>query len=700
MEQGQGTARSGARPTRRSVGRMLLTAGVAASLIPATLTSAPVHAADSPFQPVVKVSTAEEPRDVVLVDVDQDGGLDLVVAAAKLDQISVIEGPDDGSMTGRTDLPGGQDPTWMAAGDLNRDGDPDIVTAGRTLNNRIYVLYGKAGSHFATPIAIPTGHRPTDVEIVDLDQDGALEIVVADQGSGTITILQRVDDTTYTPTKVTVPGGTYQLAVGDMNGDGDPDIATVKDTTTTILLGQEGLGFAAPITYKLGADMASVALGDLDGDGVLDLVASRFRYPPTPSLMFVMKGAGDGTFGAATSYPTSQVVRDTEIADFDGDGNADVATSSEYANELSLHRGNGDGTLEPRTILPAGGNNGYGMAVGDINGDNSTDLALTQAPVRGSPGVLALYYGFPRAKITLSRDSIDFGAENVDGFSDAEVLTVSNTGSFDAEIGDVTLAGSDAEDFELFEFCSNELIEPNRSCEVEVRFTPGSAGPKSAELQIPHDLPGSPATVQLTGTAIGEGDVPPTAVDDEATVAQDSGPNDIDVLGNDLDPDGGELRVESVTQPVHGTVAVAGGGARVTYRPDAGYCNEPGAEPADTFDYTVNGGSSATVAVTVSCQESEEPPPAGDTTPPETTITASPGLLGLSLSKTATYRFASSEAGVTFECRFDAEEFAACTSPTTRVLTPGKHTFEVRAKDAAGNVDPTPAVHVLHIISL
>jgi Ca2+-binding RTX toxin-like protein len=99
-------------------------------------------------------------------------------------------------------------------------------------------------------------------------------------------------------------------------------------------------------------------------------------------------------------------------------------------------------------------------------------------------------------------------------------------------------------------------------------------------------------------------DVPPTAHNDVAIVAENAGATLIGVLANDTDPDGGPKVVASVTQPAHGAVAIAAGG--VTYKPAASYCNDPGAA-RDTFTYKLNGGSSASVAVTVTCAP---PPPA------------------------------------------------------------------------------------------
>ncbi|HEV2851597.1 MAG TPA: IPTL-CTERM sorting domain-containing protein, partial [Thermoanaerobaculia bacterium] len=114
---------------------------------------------------------------------------------------------------------------------------------------------------------------------------------------------------------------------------------------------------------------------------------------------------------------------------------------------------------------------------------------------------------------------------------------------------------------------------------------------------------GSTATVSVTVTCV---DDDPTAVNDSATVTEDSGANAINVLTNDTDPDGGSLSITSVTQPANGTVVITGGGTGLTYAPNANYCNSASGTP-DTFTYTLTpGGSTATVSVTVTCVD--DPP--------------------------------------------------------------------------------------------
>jgi VCBS repeat-containing protein len=113
---------------------------------------------------------------------------------------------------------------------------------------------------------------------------------------------------------------------------------------------------------------------------------------------------------------------------------------------------------------------------------------------------------------------------------------------------------------------------------------------------------GSMATVTVTVTCANDD---PTAVNDAATVTEDSSNNAINVLANDTDVDGGTKSVDSVTQPANGAVSITGGGAGVSYTPSANYCNNPPGTTLDTFTYTLNGGSTATVSVTVTCADDD-----------------------------------------------------------------------------------------------
>ena len=109
------------------------------------------------------------------------------------------------------------------------------------------------------------------------------------------------------------------------------------------------------------------------------------------------------------------------------------------------------------------------------------------------------------------------------------------------------------------------------------------------------------ATVMITVTPV---DDPPVAVNDAATVTEDSAATAVNVLANDTDVDGGPKSIDSVTQPANGTVVITGGGTGLTYQPNANYCNTPPGTTLDTFTYTLTpGGSTATVTMTVTCAD-------------------------------------------------------------------------------------------------
>jgi large repetitive protein len=96
-------------------------------------------------------------------------------------------------------------------------------------------------------------------------------------------------------------------------------------------------------------------------------------------------------------------------------------------------------------------------------------------------------------------------------------------------------------------------------------------------------------------------DDPPTAVNDSATVQEDDPATAINVLSNDTDADGGPKTITSKTNGSHGTVSITDGGSGLTYEPTDDYCNDPPGTSPDTFTYTLNGGSTATVSVKVTC---------------------------------------------------------------------------------------------------
>jgi VCBS repeat-containing protein len=187
---------------------------------------------------------------------------------------------------------------------------------------------------------------------------------------------------------------------------------------------------------------------------------------------------------------------------------------------------------------------------------------------------------------------------------------------------------------------------------------------------------GSTATVSVVVHCL---DDLATARDDTATVAEDASPTLIDVLANDTDSDGGPKSVTSATQAQHGAVSVGSDSASVSYRPSPGYCG------TDTFSYMLNGGSTATVRVSVTCKAVV--PPASSA--PSTAIVSAPPRK--TTSRKARFAFAT-DGGSGFTCRLDGTA-EPCGSPLILHVSPGSHRLEVWATDSAGKADATPAAY-------
>src|SRR5262249_6247329 len=132
------------------------------------------------------------------------------------------------------------------------------------------------------------------------------------------------------------------------------------------------LSFSPPTLYGTGPTPRSVALGDFNGDGALDLVTAN---DGTGNLVSVLLNNGDGTFQPRRSYSVGNQPVQVVVGDFNNDKLLDVATANLESNNVSVLLGNGDGTLRPMPAVPVS-LNPRGLAVGDFNGDGVMDLVV------------------------------------------------------------------------------------------------------------------------------------------------------------------------------------------------------------------------------------------------------------------------------------------------------------------------------------
>lgn len=265
----------------------------------------------------------------------------------------------------------------VALADLDDDGNLDVVVANYGPGNVVSVLIGIGDGTFAAATNFAVGTFPISVAVGDLNSDSKLDLAVANFNSSDVSIL--LGDGTGgfgTPTNFTVGSLPHSIALGDLNADGNLDFATANDGSNdvSVRLGN-GLGtFGAPVSLGVGTTPVSVALAHLNGDGKLDLAVANYGSGTASVLL----GDGSGGFAPRTDYPTGTLARWVTVGDVNGDGKPDLAVPNEGfgVNTVSILLGDGTGLFGAATNF-ASGDRPTSVAMQDLDGDGKVDLAVT-----------------------------------------------------------------------------------------------------------------------------------------------------------------------------------------------------------------------------------------------------------------------------------------------------------------------------------
>jgi uncharacterized protein (DUF2141 family) len=336
---------------------------------------------------------------LAVADLNGDGRLDIMVANANSATVGVLLNNGDGTFRSAVTYESGPKATEsIALGDLNGDGKEDVVAAGG-LSSVTVLLGNGDGSFQLPLTYGSGGVPPTSVAVADVNGDKRLDVAVVNEDSNTIGVLLGNGDGTFQPVVTYPSGSigfTYSVVVADVNLDGKQDLIVAADCidfpsctsgAVGVLLGNGDGTFQAAVTYLSGgcavrSEVRSVAVGDLNGDGKPDLVVGSFAC----GLVGVLLGNGDGTFQAAVDYQlASFVIRSVGVTDVNGDGEPDVLVSGDIYVGTGKHAGlgillgKGDGTLQPALTYSSVGDAAPSVVAADVNGDGKLDLVASGA---------------------------------------------------------------------------------------------------------------------------------------------------------------------------------------------------------------------------------------------------------------------------------------------------------------------------------
>lgn len=292
------------------------------------------------------------PKMLVTADMNKDGKLDVVMGTNS--GVSVLLNIGNGAFAGEQDYTLPSAAVSLATGDFNGDGFMDVAVGVNPGSTGVYVLFGQANGMYAAPAKVDSSLNPTGLAAADINGDGRADLVVADQGFFN-----------------------YAGASNQVNG------------AVHVYFGNANGSFTAGASPTTSATNYSIAaLGDLNGDGKLDLILggniAGGQDTSTPSA-YTLLGNGDGTFKAAsaTALIGNYGIGTTAIslADFNHDGHLDVVVGDATAF-TSVLLGNGDGTLTP-TMLTLG-QQPLALAAADLNADGFPELLVGTSDTYGN----------------------------------------------------------------------------------------------------------------------------------------------------------------------------------------------------------------------------------------------------------------------------------------------------------------------------
>ena len=350
----------------------------------------------------------------------------------------------------------GHIPYGIAITDVDGDGKPDLVVAGAgvSIYRNISVSGSITAGSFAAPVTFASSYRAGSLAISDIDGDGKPDIIFNSGITPTqsISVLRNTSSSgsflfdSALSFPAGVGGGSAEIVVDDIDGDGKPDIAinNFGDNTISVFKNTSfpgSVGLATNVTFATGTRPWSIAMGDIDGDGKTDLIVPNFG-DNTMSIFRNTAATGgiDGSsFSPQVTFATGSSPYGVAIGDIDGDGKTDISIINAGDGNVSVFRNTAtSGSVSSGTLAApvnfATGNVPFALAIGDVNGDGKPDLAIANdtavSILRNTSAPGSISFG---AQAVFAPDIVFFAIAMGDLDGDGKVDIIGTAGTSDSE---------------------------------------------------------------------------------------------------------------------------------------------------------------------------------------------------------------------------------------------------------------------------
>jgi hypothetical protein len=380
------------------------------------------------------------PRHVISADLDGDNDQDLIVVKEPDNTVSIFKNNGDGTFASKVDYETGYEPYFVVAADIDIDGDQDLVVVNH-FPQTFSILKNNGDGTFASKVDYNTNGSPSAVSAADLDGDGDKDLMITNEDTNTVSIFKNSGEGIFF-FDVNYDTGNYPSSIvsSDMDGDGDSDIVVVNSGSNNVsIFKNNGDGtFAPKVDYETGIYPNYVISKDLDGDGDQDLAVAGYN-----ENLSVFKNNGDGTFALRVKYIVEKGGSlFITSADFNGDGAPDLAVGGgSRSNNIFINKG--DGTFDTFKSFRTGGRMGenFSATSADFDGDGDQDIAavnyfsFTVSVIKNdSSGNFSLNTDYSTGEYPWSVVSADFDGDN--DLDLAVVNIISNTLSIFKNTGD------------------------------------------------------------------------------------------------------------------------------------------------------------------------------------------------------------------------------------------------------------------------